>query len=88
VRGERRSGTARAGKRSIFMVAVALLSLFFLSCYHSAVEMRYWCLTRANRSVGNSEGNPEAHERLVREMYLLCLEAQGVSDATPSPSSD
>ena len=84
MREERRSGTARVGKRSVFTVAVTLSALFFLSC-NSAAEMRYWCLTRANRAVGSSEGGSEAHERLVREMYLRCLEWQGVSDATPNP---
>ncbi len=45
----------------------AMAAMLSVAC-NSAAEMRYWCLTQANRAVSESASDSEAHERLVREM--------------------
>jgi hypothetical protein len=70
----------RARRAAVLLFAIT--AAFSLAC-HSAADMRYWCLTRANRAVSGSDTEPGANERLVHEMYLRCLESHGVSDAEP-----
>ena len=70
--------------RSAAILAISAPALLTTSC-NSAAEMRYWCLTQANRAVSGSSVDSEADERRVQELYLRCLEAQGVPDAEPQP---
>jgi hypothetical protein len=70
--------------RSFAAFLLAMAAMVILAC-KSAADIRYWCLKQANRSVSASAPEPETHERLVHEMYLRCLESQGVPDAEPKP---
>jgi hypothetical protein len=55
--------------------------LFLVGCRNTPEEVRYACLARANGAVNLPPGDSSNHEAMVRELYLRCIEMQGVSDS-------
>ena len=69
-------------RRVAFRACAGSFALLGLACAHSDAAIRYSCLGDANDDV-DSDIESEAHERLVRELYLRCLESRGIPDAPP-----
>ncbi len=77
-------------------LVVFTVSALFLSCAHSAAEMRMYCLHKAHVTVMVPAIDSMNREPMVREYYLRCLEVHDIPDvpvvppaptATVSPSA-
>ena len=65
-------------------ITAAMALVFSASC-NSPSDLRLHCLRMAHKVVKVNEQRPETHEVMVREYYLRCLEAEGVSDVEVGP---
>ena len=68
-------------------LAVLLLGILGpVACGHTHAQIREHCLRRAHRVIRVEDIGPPEYRSMVRELYLRCLESNGVPDAPPSPS--
>jgi len=69
----------------LFAFILAFALVVACACAHSDSEIRYYCLRQAHSSVNAPKSELDEYERMVRELYLRCLEAHHTQDGPIDP---